>query len=166
MTEAHNGPSNEVPQTSSFTFKAHHRQVTTTPSSRRDSNLVNKHLRTAPSEQFNGKNEYLSTELDNCRVNLHDIFSKNAELRNQFNAAMAEVEAFSARVVELQNNFDMSQKDSLELSKELVDCKGLISSLQVEKKGMNEILDLRNNEKSKLLEEKEFHLFEIKNLVS
>ncbi|KOM44774.1 hypothetical protein LR48_Vigan06g008000 [Vigna angularis] len=31
-------------------------------------------------------------------------------LQNQFNAAMAEVEALSARVVELQNNFDMSQR--------------------------------------------------------
>ncbi|XP_014504393.1 centromere-associated protein E isoform X2 [Vigna radiata var. radiata] len=116
--------------------------------------------------EVNGKNQYLSEELDNCRVDLHDISSKNVELQNQFDAAMAEVEALSARVVELQNNFDMSQKDSLELSKELADCRGLISSLQVEKKGMNETLDLTNGERSKLLEEKEFHLFEIKNLVS
>ncbi|XP_017430007.1 trans-Golgi network-localized SYP41-interacting protein 1 isoform X2 [Vigna angularis] len=116
--------------------------------------------------EVNGKNQYLSEELDNCRVDLHDISSKNVELQNQFNAAMAEVEALSARVVELQNNFDMSQKDSLELSKELADCRGLISSLQVEKKGMNETLDSTNDEKSKLLEEKESHLFEIKNLES
>ncbi|XP_027939603.1 centromere-associated protein E isoform X2 [Vigna unguiculata] len=116
--------------------------------------------------EVNEKNQYLSEELHNSRVDLQDISSKNVELQNQFNAAMAEVEALSARVLELQNNFDMSQKDFLELSKELADCRGLISSLQVEKKGMNETLDLTNGEKSKLLEEKEFHLFEIKNLVT
>jgi len=112
------------------------------------------------------KNQHLSEELDNCRVDLRDISSKNVELQNQFIAAMAEVEALSARVVELQNNFDMSQNDSLELSNELADCRGLILSLQVEKKGMNETLDLINSEKNKLLEEKEFHLFEIKNLAT
>ncbi|XP_068471750.1 sporulation-specific protein 15 isoform X4 [Phaseolus vulgaris] len=120
----------------------------------------------ASHNEVNEKNQHLSEELDNCRVDLHDISSKNVELQNQFNAAMAEVEALSARVVELQNNFDMSHKDSLKLSKELADCRGFISSLQVEKKGLNETLDLTNGEKNKLLEEKEFHLFEIKNLAT
>ncbi|CAJ1972211.1 unnamed protein product [Sphenostylis stenocarpa] len=120
----------------------------------------------ASHNEVNEKNQYLSEELDNCRVELHDISSKNVELQNQFNAAMAEVEALSARVSELQSSFDMSQKDSWELSTELADCRGLLSSLQVEKKGMHETLDFMIAEKNKLVEEKEFHLSESKNLAT
>ncbi|TKY58240.1 sporulation-specific protein 15 isoform X4 [Spatholobus suberectus] len=117
-------------------------------------------------KKVNEKNQHLTEELANCRAELHDISSKNVELQNQFNAAMAEVEALSARVIELQNSFDTSQKDSLELSTELADCRGLISSLQVEKKGMNETLDLMITEKNKLVEEKEFHRCGSKNLAT
>ncbi|KAL2574158.1 hypothetical protein AAZV13_17G171400 [Glycine max] len=120
----------------------------------------------ASHNQVNEKNQQLTEELANCRVELHDISSKNVELQNQFNAAMAEVEALSARVVDLQNSFDVSQKDSLELSTELADCRDLISSLQVEKKDMNETLDLTIAEKNELVEEKEFHLCESKNLAT
>ncbi|RDX78934.1 hypothetical protein CR513_40710, partial [Mucuna pruriens] len=120
----------------------------------------------ASHNKANEKNQHLTEELANCRAELRDISSRNVELQNQFNAAMAEVEALSARVVELQNSFDMSQNDSLELSTELADCRGLISSLQVEKKGMNETLDLMIGEKNKLVEEKEFHQCESKNLAT
>ncbi|KAL2584179.1 hypothetical protein AAZV13_14G114900 [Glycine max] len=120
----------------------------------------------ASHNKVNDKNQQLTEELANCHVELHDISSKNVEVQNQFNAAMAEVEALSVRVIELQNSFDVSHKDSLELSRELADCRGLISSLQVEKKGMNETLNLMIAEKNKLVEEKEFHLCESKNLAT
>lgn len=120
----------------------------------------------ASHNEINVKNQYLSEELANCRVELLNSSSKSVELQNQFNTAMAEVEALSARVVELQVNFEMSQKDSLDLSTELADCRGLISSLQDEKKGMNETLDLVIAEKNKLVEEKEFHLCESKKLAT
>ncbi|XP_020227497.1 COP1-interactive protein 1 isoform X2 [Cajanus cajan] len=120
----------------------------------------------ASHDNVNEKNQNLIEELANCRAELHDISNKNLELQNQFNAAMGEVEALSVRVVELQNSFDMSQKDSSDLSRELADCRGLISSLQVEKKGINETLDLMIAEKNKLVDEKEFHLCESRNLAT
>ncbi|KAK7384853.1 hypothetical protein VNO78_30556 [Psophocarpus tetragonolobus] len=119
----------------------------------------------ASHNKVNEKNLHLTEELANCRVELHDISSKNVELQNQFNAAMSEVEALSTRVVELQNSFDLSQNDSLELSTELSDCRGLLSSLQVEKKGMNEALDLMIAEKNELVEKESKNLADqIKNL--
>ncbi|XP_061362542.1 trans-Golgi network-localized SYP41-interacting protein 1 [Gastrolobium bilobum] len=114
----------------------------------------------ATHNEVNEKNQHLTEELANCRVELDDISSKSVELHNQCNTAMAEVEALSARVVELQISFEISQKDSSDLCTELAECRGLISSLQVERKGMNESLDLVIAEKNQLLEEKEFHLCE------
>ncbi|KAK7293682.1 hypothetical protein RJT34_16555 [Clitoria ternatea] len=118
----------------------------------------------ASHNEVNEKNQLLTEELAKCRVEIHDISSKNVELQNQFNAAMAEVEALSTRFVELQNSFDMSQQHSLDLSTELADCRGLISNLEVEKKGMSDTFDLVIAEKKKLVEEKDFHLCESKNL--
>ncbi|XP_027333482.1 centromere-associated protein E isoform X2 [Abrus precatorius] len=120
----------------------------------------------ASHNKVNEENRHLAEELANCHVELRDISSKNVELQNQFNAARAEVEALSTRVVELQSSFNVSQKDSLELSSELADCRGLISSLQVEKKGMIETIDLVIVEKNKLVEEREFHLCQITNLAT
>ncbi|KAL2318260.1 hypothetical protein Fmac_032136 [Flemingia macrophylla] len=118
----------------------------------------------ASHNDVNEKNQLLTKELANCSAELHDISRKNVELQNQFNTAIADVEALSVRVVELQNSFDISQKDSSELSTELADCRGLISSLQVEKKGLNETLDLMIAEKNKLVNEKEFHQHGSRNL--
>ncbi|CAJ2665219.1 centromere-associated protein E-like isoform X4 [Trifolium pratense] len=116
--------------------------------------------------EVNENNQRLSEELANCRVELQINSRKSVELQNQFDTAMAGVEALSARVVELQISFDMSQKDSSDLSTELADCRSLISSLQDEKKGMSETLNLVIAEKNKLAEEKEFYLYESKNLAT
>ncbi|KAJ1425728.1 hypothetical protein SESBI_10802 [Sesbania bispinosa] len=120
----------------------------------------------ASHNEVNEKYQCLTEELANCRVELHNISSKSVELQNQFNTAMAEVEALSVRVVELQISFEVSQKDSLDLSTELADCRGLISSLQAEKKGMDETLDLVIAEKNKLVEEKDLHLCESKKVAA
>ncbi|XP_024630980.1 protein MLP1 isoform X5 [Medicago truncatula] len=116
--------------------------------------------------EVNENNRRLSEELANCRVELQNNYSKSVELQNQFDTAMAGVEALSARVVELQISFEMSQKDSSDLSTELADCRSLISSLQDEKKGVSETLDLVVAEKNKLEEEKEFYLCESKKLAT
>lgn len=114
--------------------------------------------------KVNENNQRLSEELANCRVELQNNSSKSVELQNQIDTAMAEVEALSTRVVELQISFEISQKDSSDLSTELADCRSLISSLQYEKKGVSETLDLVIAEKNKLEEEKEFYLCESKKL--
>ncbi|XP_058724776.1 uncharacterized protein LOC131596203 isoform X3 [Vicia villosa] len=116
--------------------------------------------------EVNENNQRLNEELANCRVELQNNSSKSVELQNQFDTAMTGIEALSARVVELQINFEMSQKDSLDLSTELADCRSLISSLQDEKKGVNETLDLMISEKNKLAEEKEFNLCESQKLTT
>jgi len=116
--------------------------------------------------EVNENNRRLSEELANCRVELQNNSSKSVELQNQFDTAMAGVEALSARVVELQISFEMSQKDSSDLSTELVECRSLISSLQDEKKGVSKTLDLVVAEKNKLEEEKEFYLCESKKLAT
>ncbi|CAJ2674840.1 unnamed protein product [Trifolium pratense] len=116
--------------------------------------------------EVNENNQRLSEELANCRVELQNNSRKSVELQNQFDTAMTGVEALSARVVELQISFEMSQKDSSDLSTELADCRSLISSLQDEKKVMSETLNLVIAEKNKLAEEKEFYLCESKNVAT
>ncbi|CAL0323210.1 unnamed protein product [Lupinus luteus] len=116
--------------------------------------------------EVNEKNKQLNEELEKCRVELHNVSSRSVEMQNQFNIADANVEALSARVIDLQICFEMSQKESLDLSTELVDCRGLISGLQEENKGIDETLGLMITEKSKLVEEKEFHLHESKKLAT
>ncbi|CAK8570111.1 unnamed protein product [Lathyrus sativus] len=116
--------------------------------------------------EVNENNQRLNEELANCRVELENSFSKSVELQNQFDTAMAGIEALSARLVELQISFEMAQKDSLDLSTELADCRSLISSLQDEKKGVSETLDLVISEKNKLADEKEFNLCESQKLAT
>ncbi|CAL5206429.1 unnamed protein product [Lathyrus oleraceus] len=116
--------------------------------------------------EVNENNQRLNEELANCRVELQNSSSKSVELQNQFDTAMTGIEALSARLVELQINFEMSQIDSLDLSTELADCRSLISSLQDEKKGVSETLDLVISEKNKLAEEKEFNLCESQKLAT
>ncbi|CAI8605805.1 unnamed protein product [Vicia faba] len=116
--------------------------------------------------EVNENNQRLNEELANCRVELHNSSSKSVELQNQFDTAMTGIETLSARVVELQISFEMSEKDSLDLSTELADCRSLISSLQDEKKGVSETLDLVISEKNKLAEEKESNLYESQKLAT
>ncbi|KAJ7958642.1 GRIP and coiled-coil domain-containing protein 2 [Quillaja saponaria] len=105
------------------------------------------------------KNQGLVDDLAHCQTELHDVDSRRDELQNQFHTAKAETEAFSARILELQNSQESSQKESSVLSAELADCKGLLRALQVENENLNENFASMTEEKKKLVEEKEFHLY-------
>ena len=85
----------------------------------------------------------------------------DAEVSGYGELIKAEIEALNARVLELQNCYE---KDALDLSRELADCRGLVTALQAENKDMNESAAFMIEEKNKLVEEKEYHLCENKKL--
>ncbi|KAK4277074.1 hypothetical protein QN277_015127 [Acacia crassicarpa] len=118
----------------------------------------------ASCSEVSKKNQVLAEELSNCRFEMHDIANKNVELLSKYVSAEAEIEARSARALELQNCYEMSQKEALDLSRELADCRELITALHAENKDLNESVALMNEEKKELVEEKEFHLCESQKL--
>ncbi|XP_065635874.1 trans-Golgi network-localized SYP41-interacting protein 1 isoform X4 [Quercus suber] len=102
------------------------------------------------------KNQFLVEELAQCRSELQFVTTMREELQDQLCAAKAEVEEFSARACELQNSLERSEGDLLSRLTELADCKSLVAALQVENNNLEGTISSVNEERNKLVDEKEF----------
>ncbi|CAN7070188.1 unnamed protein product [Brassica oleracea var. botrytis] len=94
------------------------------------------------------RNISLVEELSDCQSNLYAATSSNEKLKNQLLATEAQVEDFTSKMNELQLSLQKSLLDLSEAKEKLI-------NLQVE-----------NDEKKELLEEKESKNYEIKHLSS
>uniref|UniRef100_A0A1D1ZJT0 Restin n=1 Tax=Anthurium amnicola TaxID=1678845 RepID=A0A1D1ZJT0_9ARAE len=78
------------------------------------------------------KTAAIHEELGQCRTDLQAMFSEKKDFEIQCLSARGKIEELSAMVLELQNELELSQKESTELSAELVDCKSVVGALQIE----------------------------------
>ncbi|KAF8097555.1 hypothetical protein N665_0286s0063 [Sinapis alba] len=105
------------------------------------------------------RNESLVEELSDCQSNLYAATSSNEKLENQLLATEVQVEAFAAKMNELQSSLEKSLLD-------LSEAKEKVINLQVENDTYGAIISSWNDEKKELFEEKESKNYEIKHLLS
>ncbi|XP_018461112.1 uncharacterized protein LOC108832114 isoform X4 [Raphanus sativus] len=105
------------------------------------------------------RNDSLVEELSECQSNLYAATSSNERRENQLLSTEAQVEAFTAKMNELQSSLEKSILDLSEAKEKLI-------NLQLENDTYGAILSSWNDEKKELFEEKESKKYEIEHLLS
>ncbi|KAF5743388.1 hypothetical protein HS088_TW09G01457 [Tripterygium wilfordii] len=109
--------------------------------------------------------ESLAKDVADYRSEFQAVSSGKEELQKHYNLLKEEFEESSARIHELQISLENSQGDLSSLSVELADCKSLMVNVQAENENLNKTLSCTNEERMKLLEEKDTCLLENEKLL-